>query len=143
MWIGEFSRVAGLSVATIRFYVRSGLLHPKPGSVGGSRPYLEFSPKDLRTLTAIRAGQAIGLSLADIKLLAKERRAGVQHQMLQALMAQRDKLQAQAQDLEALRQFVDAKINWLRCGAAGSPPELPVGRRMPADPKQKALAARR
>lgn len=96
MWIGEFSQAAGLNVATVRFYVRSGLLHPRLGSVGGSRPYMEFSQKDLRTLNAIRAGQAMGMSLAEIKLLASERRVGGKQQMLQAMTAQRDKLELTA-----------------------------------------------
>jgi DNA-binding transcriptional MerR regulator len=29
MWISDFSRKAGLSRETVRFYVRLGLLHPK------------------------------------------------------------------------------------------------------------------
>jgi DNA-binding transcriptional MerR regulator len=143
MWIGEFSKVAGLNVATIRFYVRSGLLRPRPGSAGGSRPYMEFSQNDLRTLNAIRAGQTMGMSLAEIKRLASERRAGGKHRMLQALIAQRDKLQEQANDLEALRQFVDAKISWLRSGAVGSPPELAMTRSMLTDSKQMDVGARR
>jgi len=143
MWIGEFSQAAGLNLATVRFYVRSGLLHPRPGSVGGSRPYMEFSQKDLRTLNSIRAGQALGMSLAEIKLLASERRAGGKQRMLQAMIAQRDKLARQAAELEALRQFVDAKIAWLRSGAAGSPPELAMVRSTGADSNPKAIAGRR
>ena len=38
MWIAEFSEAAGLSVATVRFYVRQGLLTPGAGVAGGARP---------------------------------------------------------------------------------------------------------
>lgn len=143
MWIGEFAQVAGLNVAAVRFYVRLGLLHPRPGSVGGSRPYMEFSQKDLRTVKAIRAGQAMGMSLAEIKLLASERRVGGKQRMLQAMIAQRDKLQERATELEALRQFIVAKIAWLRSGAAGQPSELEMARSTGADSNPKAVAGRR
>ena len=112
MWIGEFSQAAGLNLATVRFYVRSGLLHPRPGSVGGSRPYMEFSQKDLRTLNSIRAGQALGMSLAEIKLLASERRAGGKQRMLQAMIAQRDKLARQAADRAARRYALCFDPRW-------------------------------
>lgn len=117
MWIGEFSEVAGLSVGTVRFYVRTGLLHPKVGAAGGSRPYLDFSPRDLRLVAAIRAGQALGMSLDEIKSLVDERRAGGgQGKMLQAMTVQRERLGRRAAEVEALIRFVDAKISWLRAG---------------------------
>ena len=126
MWIGEFSNAANLSVATVRFYVRSGLLQPRQGRVGGTRPYMEFSQKDLRTLSAIRAGQAMGMSLAEIKLLVSERRAGGMERMLQAMIVQRDKLNKRASELSSMLQFVEAKIRWLREGGIGTPPEPSV-----------------
>jgi DNA-binding transcriptional MerR regulator len=125
MWIAEFSEAAGLNVATVRFYVRQGLLAPGSGVAGGARPYLEFSPRDLRIVAAIRAGQAMGMSLAEIKLLVTERRAGGRNAMLKAMQAQRDKLGRQAKELAAMVRFIDAKILWLRDGASGVPPEPP------------------
>ena len=123
MWIGEFANAAGLNVATVRFYVRSGLLQPRQGSVGGTRPYMEFSEKDLRTLSAIRAGQAMGMSLAEIKRLSASVRAGGRERMLQAMIVQRDRLGDRAKEVSAMLQFVDAKIRWLRRGGIGKPPE--------------------
>lgn len=123
MWIGEFSEKAGLSVATVRFYVRSGLLHPRKVSSSGARPYMAFSDKDIGVVRAIRAGQALGMSLVEIKLLAHERRAGGKDRMLQAMIAQRDRLDRRANEIAALQKFVDAKIRWLRGGALGTPPE--------------------
>ncbi|MEZ2298376.1 MerR family transcriptional regulator [Variovorax sp. RCC_210] len=125
MWIAEFSQAAGLNVATVRFYVRQGLLTPSAGMAGGARPYLEFSPRDMRIVAAIRAGQAMGMSLADIKLLMNERRAGGRKVMLQTMVAQREKLSRQAKELAAMVRFIDAKISWLRAGASGAPPEPP------------------
>lgn len=132
MWIAEFSQQAGLSVATVRFYVRSGLLQPKTGLAGGTRPYLEFSPRDLRLVAAIRAGQAMGMSLAEIQLLMNERRAGGRGRILQAMRARRDRLRQQQKELAAMLRFVDAKIAWLQAGAPGVPPEPPkIGPRSP------------
>ncbi|MDB6002562.1 MAG: MerR family transcriptional regulator [Rhizobacter sp.] len=127
MWIKEFSQAAGLSVGTVRFYVRSGLLHPRLGTAGGSRPYLEFSEKDLRLIAAIKAGQALGMSLTEIKSLVDERRAGGagRTRMLQTMTAHRQKLSQRATELEALIRFVDAKILWLRGGSSGPMPEPP------------------
>lgn len=127
MWIGEFSEAAGLPVGTVRFYVRSGLLHPRLGAAGGSRPYLEFSARDLRLVASIRAGQALGLSLTEIRSLMDERRAGGgSAKMLQTLTLQREKLRQRAAELEALIDFVDAKIGWLQAGRAGPVPEPPA-----------------
>ncbi len=125
MWIAEFSQAGGVSVPTVRFYVRSGLLHPKTGLAGGSRPYLDFSPGDLRRVAAIRAGQALGLSLAEIKSLVDERRTGGSGspKMLEAMLAQREKLGRRKKDLAAMIRFVDEKILWLQGGKKGPVPE--------------------
>ncbi|MFL9945863.1 MerR family transcriptional regulator [Paraburkholderia agricolaris] len=128
MWIGEFAKRTGLSVSTVRFYVRTGLLFPKVDSAGGSRPYMRFSEQDLRLAAAIRAGQTLGLSLTEVKSLIDGRRAGKagDEKMLQMLVAQRKLLGHRVRDLNALIRFVDAKIIWLHAGKAGPAPEPPV-----------------
>jgi MerR family transcriptional regulator, copper efflux regulator len=68
MWISDFSRKAGLSRETVRFYARLGLLHPKTALKGGSNPYQQFGQEDLVVVELIRIGQAIGLSLKEIEL---------------------------------------------------------------------------
>lgn len=123
MWIAEFARRAGVKQTTVRHYLREGLLSPRAGPAGGSRPYLEFTESDLRLLSAIQAGQALGLSLQEIKLLIGERRSGSgKVRMLKALTAQRDTLHRRAQELQAMLTFLDRKIAWLEAGAKGPPP---------------------
>jgi MerR family Zn(II)-responsive transcriptional regulator of zntA len=123
MWIAEFARRAGVKQTTVRHYLREGLLSPRTGLAGRSRPYLEFTEADLRLLSAIQAGQALGLSLPEIKLLIGERRSGSgQARMLKALTAQRDKLRGRALELQAMLAFLDRKIAWLETGAKGPPP---------------------
>jgi MerR family Zn(II)-responsive transcriptional regulator of zntA len=127
MWIKQFSETAGLPIGTVRFYVRSGLLHPKVGVVGGSRPYMTFSERDVRLIAAIRAGQTLGMSLIEIKSLVDERLAGDKGKakMLHAMTSRREKLAQQATELAALIGFVDAKISWLRGGSVGPMPDPP------------------
>ncbi|WP_234196802.1 MerR family transcriptional regulator [Pseudacidovorax sp. NFM-22] len=123
MWIAEFARRAGVKPTTVRHYLREGLLSPRTGLAGGSRPYLEFTEADLRRLSAIQAGQALGLSLPEIKLLIGERRSGGGHaRMLKALTAHRDTLRGRALELQAMLAFLDRKIAWLEAGAKGPPP---------------------
>lgn len=127
MWIAEFARRAGVKPTTVRHYLREGLLSPRTGLAGGSRPYLEFTEADLRRLSAIQAGQALGLSLPEVKLLIGERRSGSGHaRMLKALTAQRDTLRGRALALQAMLAFLDRKIAWLEAGAKGPPPSHAV-----------------
>ncbi|KQU81092.1 MULTISPECIES: MerR family transcriptional regulator [unclassified Rhizobacter] len=132
MWIAEFARRAGVRQTTVRHYLREGLLSPRTGPAGGARPYLEFTESELRLLSAIRAGQALGLSLQEIKLLIGERRSGSgQARMLKALTAQRDKLRGRALELQAMLTFLERKIAWLETGAKAPPPHMqpPMPRR--------------
>jgi DNA-binding transcriptional MerR regulator len=127
MWIAEFARRAGVKQTTVRHYLRQGLLSPGTGPSGGSRPYLEFTEADLRLLSAIQAGQALGLSLMEIKQLIGERRSGRGHaQMLKTLTAQRETLRGRAQELQAMLRFIERKIAWIENGAKGPPPSHAV-----------------
>lgn len=123
MWMAEFAARSGLKTSTIRHYVREGLLTPKAGLAGGSRPYLEFTEADMRRLTAIQTGRALGMSLQEIHLLVTERRTGNgRTKMLRALVQHREKLQRRELELQAMLSFLDSKIAWLEGGSKGAPP---------------------
>ena len=123
MWIGEFARRAGVKPTTVRHYVREGLLAPRTGLAGGSNPYLEFTETDLRLLNAIQAGQSLGMSLGEIRMLIAERRSGNgRAKLLTALTAQRETLRQRAVELRTMLSFLDRKIAWLQSGASGPPP---------------------
>ena len=70
--ISAFARQSGLSVDTVRFYVRRGLLHPEVGQKGGSRPYQMFSAADLEQARVIRIWQTLGLSLDEIRAVLEK-----------------------------------------------------------------------
>ncbi len=61
--IGELARAAGVSVDTLRFYERRGLLAPAARSEGGYRFYDKAA---LARLAFIQRAKALGFTLAEI-----------------------------------------------------------------------------
>ena len=64
--IGEAAKLAGVSVDTIRFYQRLGLIKSGGRSAGG---YCLFDGEQIRDLTFVRHAQELGFSLAEVKEL--------------------------------------------------------------------------
>jgi MerR family transcriptional regulator, mercuric resistance operon regulatory protein len=73
--IGKLSRLCGVSIETIRYYERIGLMPRPPRTQNGRRSYGSGS---LGTLTFVRRCRELGFSLDDIRALlalrASERR---------------------------------------------------------------------
>lgn len=68
--ISQLAHAAGVPTTTLRYYERIGLIEPEDRSAGNYRLYGEDS---LRKLHFVRAAQAIGFTLEDVKtLLAAE-----------------------------------------------------------------------
>lgn len=65
MKIGDLAKAGGVSVETIRFYQRRGLLSEPPRGAGARR----YSPGDLERLRSIRAAQTAGFTLEEIATL--------------------------------------------------------------------------
>jgi MerR family mercuric resistance operon transcriptional regulator len=65
MKIGDLARKGGVSVETIRFYQRRGLLAEPPRGTGARR----YSEGDLERLRSIRAAQTAGFTLEEIAVL--------------------------------------------------------------------------
>ena len=64
--ISQLARAAGIPATTLRYYERIRLLEPEDRSAGNYRLY---SDESLRTLNFIRAAQAIGFTLNDVRAL--------------------------------------------------------------------------
>lgn len=64
MRIGTLAAVSGATAKTIRFYEQAGLLPAPPRTPGG---YRDYPPGTRGRLAFIRAAQAAGLSLAEIR----------------------------------------------------------------------------
>jgi DNA-binding transcriptional MerR regulator len=96
MHIGEVAKSTKLSVDTIRFYEKSGLLEKPLRGPGGFRVY---SSEDVTALQFIRGVQELGFSLEEIRELLRLRAREVR-----ACAAVRDLLD---QKLQGVRQKID------------------------------------
>ncbi len=67
--ISQLARTADVPTTTVRYYERIGLVQPDDRSVGNYRLY---SGASLRRLKFIRAAQAIGFTLDDVRALLGE-----------------------------------------------------------------------
>ena len=77
--IGKLAKQTGLSIDTIRFYERQGLIKQPRRSEGGFRL---FSADDLQKLSFIRRSQLLGFSLGEIRellVLRDEKTQACQH----------------------------------------------------------------
>ncbi|MFZ5625282.1 MAG: MerR family transcriptional regulator [Gemmatimonadota bacterium] len=68
--IGELATAVGLSVQTIRYYERRGLLAPPPRTASG---YRQYSPETADRLRFIRRAQELGFTLEEIHELLELR----------------------------------------------------------------------
>jgi MerR family mercuric resistance operon transcriptional regulator len=66
--IGSLARAAEVPTSTVRYYERAGLLVPE-GRSGGN--YRSYSARSLERLRFIRAAQANGFTLDDVKQLLR------------------------------------------------------------------------
>lgn len=74
MRIGELSQKAGLTVHTLRFYERRGLL---PAPARGPSNYREYSMGSIDRLRFIREAKRLGFTLAEIQRLFNPRNGPV------------------------------------------------------------------
>jgi DNA-binding transcriptional MerR regulator len=82
--IGEFSKLGGVSIKTLRFYDQIGLL--RPAMVDARTRYRLYAGRQLQELTAICALQDLGASLHDIRhVLDQTESDQVQRRLLEKL----------------------------------------------------------
>ncbi len=107
MRIGEVARRAGVSVKTIRYYERVGILAPATREPNGYRTY---EPEALDRLAFTRAAQAVGLTLGEIREAIAFRERGVPPcaHVLALIEHKATELTQRIADLEALRADLEA-----------------------------------
>ncbi len=115
--IGKLARSANVSVDTIRYYERMGLLSPPKRSEAGYRKYCE---SDLRRLTLIRRARAVGFSIQEIgELLGARPREDI----AEAPGMIRRKLDSIGRLLEELRRWQNALLELDSSGQPDKPVE--------------------
>ncbi len=105
--IGEFARVAGSNLRTIRYYEELGLLTPASRSTGRFRYYKR---SQLDRIVAIKRLQDLGLSLKEIaktvigdgESSGSERLARVRTALAQQIALTESRIQTMKKDLEEL-----------------------------------------
>ena len=105
MTVGEMAKKTGVTVRTLQYYDREGLLHPSAESEGGRRLYTH---KDRVKLHQILSLKHLGFSLDDIKnrLISLDTPVEVATVLAEQAAAIREKIDALTKslhDIESLR----------------------------------------
>ncbi|WP_132541482.1 MerR family transcriptional regulator [Plasticicumulans lactativorans] len=118
MSIGALAAAAGVSVETVRYYQRRGLLARPDRRYGTIRRY---TAADRERLLFVRRAQRLGFTLDEIaQLLALDAvRDRAEARALAA--ARRDDIDARVADLLAMRRALDALIEHCSHGRASEP----------------------
>lgn len=126
MLISEFARATGLSVDTVRFYVRRGLIIPQLSDKGGRNPYQVFTDEHISVAKIIRVAQSLGMSLKEISSMIEERRKGrfTREKSLKMLKTNLERLDAKAAEMDAMRSYLRDKIAWKEGGEVGACPDF-------------------
>jgi MerR family transcriptional regulator, thiopeptide resistance regulator len=102
--IGQFATLAGVTIRTLRFYDRKGLLRPAKISEAGYRLY---STNELLRLQHILTLKAIGCSLRTIQMVL-EQTDNASVQLPELLAQQRCAVEAEIKNLQAVAQAIAA-----------------------------------
>lgn len=122
MLIAEFSKVCGLPVETVRFYIKKGLLTP----TRGENAYQRFCAADVTVARMIRLQQSLGYSLREIAVLQAQYRAGERStaRTCEVLESQIARLEEKRALIDDALSFLHAKVDWIKSGESEPPPLL-------------------
>ncbi len=109
MKIGELSQKTGLSIDTIRYYEKLGLIPCPWRNSGGTRVY---DPGILGWVSFLKALKATGMSLADMQAYAEMRARGnaTASPRRTMLEQQREIVKAKISELQSCLELLDHKI---------------------------------
>ena len=104
MTVGEMAKRAGVTVRTLQYYHKEGVLSPSAESEGGRRLYTD---KDLIALHQILSLKSLGFSLDDIKkrLVVLDTPAGVAKALAEQADDIRKKMEQLSASLTAIEQL--------------------------------------
>jgi len=108
--IGEVAAATGVTVETLRYYEREGLLPPPLRSPSGARRY---GDDVLGRVRFIKQAQAVGLTLKDIQVLVKSRRNASRGacRQIRAVLAKRiEDIEQRVQEMQAFREVLREQL---------------------------------
>ena len=124
--ISEFAQETGISVDTVRFYIKRGILKPQSGNQGGSNPYRIFSETDLEDIQTVKVCQLLGMTLSEIRELLDLTRSGSIRNKEMAIRVEnrRAQLQERLNEIKGLIRYLDVKLAWIRKEPGAKQPTL-------------------
>jgi DNA-binding transcriptional MerR regulator len=113
MTIAQAARAAGVSVHTLRYYERAGLLTPIERNGSGHR---RFSPQDVEWVVVCTKLRATGMPIRGIRQYAELVRAGDgnEEERLALLEAHREDVRARLREVRRNLDLIDYKIDLYR-----------------------------
>ncbi|QBE95141.1 HTH-type transcriptional regulator AdhR [Blautia producta] len=110
--IGEFSKLTGLGIHTLRYYEHEGLIIPERNTSNRRR----YSDKDLAWINFIKRLKETGMPIREIKRYAALRAVGetTLNERLEMLLQHRQALSQQITQLQEHQTKLDDKIEYYR-----------------------------
>ena len=110
--IGEFSRLTGLGIHTLRYYEQEGLINPERNSSNRRR----YSDGDIAWVGFIKRLKETGMPIKEIKRYAQLRAIGnpTLQERLEMLMEHRQALCEQIRQLQEHQDRLEDKIDFYR-----------------------------
>lgn len=110
--IGEFSKVTGLGIHTLRYYEHENLIIPLRNSSNRRR----YSEKDIAWIAFIKRLKATGMPIKEIKKYAALRAKGdaTLSERMEMLIQHRQSLNEQIRQLQEHEAMLDEKIIFYR-----------------------------
>lgn len=125
--IAEAATQAGVSVYTLRYYERAGLLTPIERNVSGHR---RFTPEDVEWIVVCRRLRATGMPIRRIRAYAELVRDGDGNEAdrLALLAAHREEVRKRLAEVSRNLELIDYKIGFYRerVERDGAPGSLPI-----------------
>jgi MerR family copper efflux transcriptional regulator len=130
--IGKLAKLAGVSIDTVRYYERNGLLAPSTRLASGYRRYGDL---ELARLRFIRRAQKLGFSLKEINsLLSLSARRNVA-QVKRSAQAKLADVDARIADLQRVREGLSILVE--ACPGHGQASDCPILRALSVEEKHE------
>lgn len=121
--IGEVAKQTGITVETVRFYEKQGLIAAPPRSVSG---YRQYPPETVKRVQFIQNAKAVGFTLKDIaELLALHRKPGTSCSDIKLRATQKiEEVEQKIHELQNIRNALGRMI--MKCGDGNDLSDCPI-----------------